>query len=109
MFRFKHENLDVCRLTVECVQWFRSAHWPRGTSHLKDQGCRAIDSVAINIAEGVGRGRRAPAAGRNHLSIAHASAAEACAVLDLIELDGGPAVQEKLRRVGVMLVKMGGG
>ncbi|MFK7928975.1 MAG: four helix bundle protein, partial [Myxococcota bacterium] len=75
----------------------------------KDQGCRAMDSVSLNLAEGVGRGRRAPAAGRNHLSIALGSAAEACAVLDLVDLPGGNEVQAKLRRVGIMLLKLGGG
>ncbi|MFK7928386.1 MAG: four helix bundle protein [Myxococcota bacterium] len=109
MFRFKHETLDAYRLSVECVHWFREAHWPRGTSHLKDQGCRAMDSVALNIAEGIARGRRATAAGRNHLSIAVGSAAEACAVLDLVHLEGGAEIQEKLRRVGIMLLRLGGG
>ncbi|MFK7930919.1 MAG: four helix bundle protein [Myxococcota bacterium] len=78
-------------------------------SHLKDQGCRAMDSVALNIAEGIARGRRATAAGRNHLSIAVGSAAEACAVLDWVHLNGGAEVQEKLRRVGIMLLRLGGG
>lgn len=109
MFRFKHENLDVYRLTNECVGWFRSVRWPRGTSHLKDQGCRAMDSAALDIAEGMARGRRAPGAGQNHLSIALGSVSEACTVLDLVQLNGGAEVQEKLRRVGIMLVKLGAG
>jgi len=68
-----------------------------------------MDSVALNIAEGMARGRRATAAGRNQVSIAVGSAAEACAVLDLIDVRGGQAVQETLRRVGIMLLNLGAG
>ena len=52
----------------------------RGKASLKEQGCRAADSVVLNIAEGRARGG---GAGENHFRIALGSAAEVCAVLDL--------------------------
>ena len=105
MFRFAHETLDAYGLAVEVARWFRRAQWPRGSAHLKDQGCRAMESAVLNIAEG--RSRGGEKAGANHLRIALGSAAEACAVLDLVDLDEAAAQQEKLRRVGVMLTRLG--
>ncbi len=61
---------------------------------------------AADIAEGAGR-RLANAAGKNHHQIALGSAAEACAVLDLVNtLPGAPEHQQKLRRIGAMLAKL---
>ncbi len=54
----------------------------------------------LNIAEGAGR--RGDAA-RNHFRIALGSAAEVCAVLDLVGLAGGAERQDELRRIGAML------
>ncbi len=61
-------------------------------------------SAALNIAEGKARGGKAES---NHYGIAQGSAAEACAVLDLVNMDGATEQQQKLRRVGAMLSRMG--
>ncbi len=45
---------------------------------------------------------------RNHLRIALGSAAETCAVLDLVALPEAPARQAELRRIGAMLRRLGG-
>ena len=42
-------------------------------------------------------------AAKNHFRIALGSAAETCAVLDLMELPGGQDRQTELRRIGAML------
>ena len=47
--------------------------------------------------------------GRNrvkHFRYAQASAAEACAVLDLVHIDGSHAIQQQLRRIGAMANKL---
>ena len=102
-FRFDHETLDVYKLSLEVSRWFSVADFPRGWAWLRDQGVRSAGSVPLNIAEGRSR---AGAARKNHYRIAMGSAAEACAVLDIIELPGGTEHQEKLRRVGAMLAKL---
>ena len=103
-FLFPHERLEVYRLAVEAVRDLRRVRWPRGTAHLKDNAIRSVESTVLNIAEGVGRG---PGKARlNHHRIAGGSAAEAAAVLDCLDLDGGPAIKQKLRRVGAMLNQM---
>jgi four helix bundle protein len=99
-FVFDHERLDAYRLAVEVVRWLASTKFPPGNADLRDQALRASRSIALNIAEGQARGGDA---GRNHCRIAAGSAAETCAVLDLVDLPGGPEQQEKLRRIGVML------
>ena len=48
---FDHERLDCYRLAIEVNRWFSRAGFPRGRSHLRDQGLRASDSVVCNIAE----------------------------------------------------------
>ena len=58
----------------------------------------------LNIAEGMGKRGDSR---RNHLRIAKGSAAEACAVLDIIDLPRGDEHQELLRRVGAMLGGLG--
>ena len=102
-YDYRFEQMDVYRVAVAVARWMRSQHWPTGTSHLRDQGTRAADSMALNIAEGIGRGGKP---GRNHLRIAQGSAAEALAVLDLLDLPGGVEQQQRLRRVGAMLTKL---
>ena len=102
-FRFAHESLDAYRLSVEVARWFRETRWPTGSASLRDQGLRAIQSTALNIAEGRSNTPRAKA---NHYRIALASAAEASAVLDLVDLPGGTDAQQKVHRIGAMLQRM---
>lgn len=104
-YDYGFERTDVYRLAVRVARWMRRSSWPAGTAHLRDQGTRAADSVVLNIAEGLSRGGKP---GRNHLRIAQGSAGEALAVLDLVDLPGGPEQQQLLRRVGAMLQKMKG-
>ena len=96
---FLHEKLHCYQLAVEIGRWLRAADFPVGEASLRDQGKRAADSVALNIAEGtrmVGKNRR------KYFAYAEASAAEACAVLDLIDIDGSAETQWRLRRVAAM-------
>ena len=79
--------------------------FPRGLSDLKNQGCRAATSVALNLAEGLQRSGKARS---NHLSIARGSAAEALTVPDIVQPAGAAEQMEKLRRLDRMLEKMGG-
>jgi len=72
---------------------------------LRDQAVRAAPPVVLNIAEGRARGGQA---GRNHFKIALGSAAETCAVLDLLSTDVARQNQLLLRRVGAMLRKLAG-
>ena len=100
---FDFEAMDVYDVSKEVARWFRSTRWPTNSGKLRDQGMHAADSAALNIAEGRMTGG---ARGRHHYRIAHGSAGEACAVLDLIDLDGGAEQQAKLRRVGAMLNRL---
>ena len=70
---FAHEVLHAYRVALEVARWVRSARWPRGDAHLKDQARRAADSVVLNLAEGASheKGHRP-----KHFAIAKASAAE---------------------------------
>ncbi|MBW1878651.1 MAG: four helix bundle protein [Deltaproteobacteria bacterium] len=101
---FRHENLDVYRLAVRVARWAAHQGIPASRRHLRDQLVRAADSVVLNIAEGCGQ--EPGAARRNHFRIAMGSASETCAVLDLVNLPGGPERQQELRRVGAMLSRM---
>jgi four helix bundle protein len=101
---FDHEGLEVYRLALEVSHWLLGAEFPRGTAWIRDQAQRSIGSVVLNIAEG--RSRRSEGARRNHYRIALGSAAEACAALDILPLQGAPANQTKLRRVGAMLARL---
>ena len=93
-------------LEVEVARWFAQTGFPRGRAELRKQGQDAADSVVLNIAEGAGR-RLANAAGKNHHQIALGSAAETCAVLDLVStVPGATEQQQKLRRIGAMLARL---
>lgn len=97
---FPHEKLLCYQLAVAISRWVRLTDFPTGDSSLKDQAKRAADSIALNVAEGtraVGKNRR------KHFRYAEASAAEVCAVLDLVALDGGEDIQRDLRRVAAMI------
>ena len=98
-----HENLDVYKLAVKAARSIRGARWPHGEAQLKDQAKRAADSVVLNLAEGCYHQGKAKL---NYFRIASGSAAEACAVLDLIPLAGGSEIQQELRRVTAMLRKL---
>ena len=102
---FPHENLDCYRLSVEVARWMGAAKFPAGCADLGDQGRRAARSISLNIAEAARQGQ----AGVNHFRVALGSAAEACAVLDLVDLAGAAEQQAKLRRVGAMLRRLSGG
>ena len=103
-YRFDFESMHVYRLAVEVALWARRTRWPGSAGKLKSEAIRACDSVVLNIAEGR---MRLDAAGNNHFRIARGSAGEAMAVLDLVVLPDGPAQQQKLRRIGAMLNRLG--
>ena len=98
-----HENLDAYRLSRDVARWMRSVRFPRGDADLRDQAVRATSSCLLNIAEGC-----ASAGGnrKRHYRIAMGSAAEACAVLDLVDLPGGSRRQQELRRIVAMVAKL---
>ena len=98
-----HENLDAYRVALDVARWLRSTTFPPGDSALRDQAIRAACSCVLNVAEG------AHSLGGNrgqHFRIARGSAAETCAVLDLVDLPGGPERQAELRRVVAMLCRL---
>jgi four helix bundle protein len=97
---FSHETLIAYRLALGVARWLRSTRFPMGDSGLRDQGVRAACSCVLNLAEGASAmgGNR-----RKHFAIAKASAAETCAVLDLVELSDGAERQAELRRVAAMI------
>ena len=97
---FDHEHFDCYRLATSVARWVRKARFPRGDADLRRQAVRAADSVVLNIAEGTARKNDAA---KNHFRIALGSAAETCAVLDLVELPQAAARQHELRRIGAML------
>jgi four helix bundle protein len=101
---FGHENLDVYRLAVRVARWAARQSIPAARRHLRDQLARAADSVVLNIAEGCGQDPGA--ARRNHFRIAKGSAAETCAVLDLLDFPDAAERQQELRRVGSMLTRL---
>jgi len=97
---FPHERLEAYKLALSTARWVLKLKFPRGLSHLRDQAVRCSTSIPLNIAEGnalMGDARR------NHLRIAHGSAAELCALLDLIDFPDTEEQQHNLRRVGAML------
>jgi four helix bundle protein len=98
-----HERLDAYRLALQVARWIRTTRFPSGDSNLRDQAKRAADSVVLNVAEGCGRsgGDR-----RRHFTIAAASAAECCAVLDLVDLPEGAVRQAELRRIVAMASRL---
>ena len=87
------ERLDTYRLAVEFHRNLPSA---RGS--LGDQLTRASASVALNLAEGLGRSSKKDRA--RFFEIAKASAMECAAVLDLL-----PDVPEDARRLVRRLVQ----
>ena len=102
-YRHHHERLDAYRVAVEAARAIRSASWPAGEADAKSQAKRAANSVVLNIAEGTAREGKSR---RYHYGVASGSAAEATAVLDIVDLECGPEVQQKLRRVAAMLRRL---
>ena len=105
-FQFYVERLDVFQVAVEFVAWVRTLECFAGDGDRKKQLWRAADSIALNIAEGVGRGP-----GRSRLGffrIAMGSASECAAVLAILAAHGVDvdAGRDSLRRVGAMLSRM---
>lgn len=100
---FPHESLDCYRIAVGVARWVAATRFPSRHADLADQAMRAAQSVVLNIGEGMAL---QGAARRHHLRIALGSAAEACAVLDLVALPEGPARQADLRRIGAMLRRL---
>lgn len=100
---FPHEHLDCYRLAVTVSRWVSKARFPPRCASLTDQAVRASQSVVLNTAEGAARGGPA---GRNHFRIALGSAAELCAVLDLVDLPEAADRQAELRRIGAMLRRL---
>ena len=94
------EQLDTYKLAVTLNHTVADLCFPNGRSHLRDQGIRAADSLVLNIAEGMGRGRTTRA-GKNHFRIARGSLLEVYAVLDILRVI--PAHQETFRRLDRML------
>lgn len=97
---FPHESLDCYHLAVAVARWVAATRFPARHADLADQALRAAQSVVLNIAEGAAR--RGPTS-KNHFRIALGSAAEASAVLDLVDVPEAAARQAELRRVGAML------
>ena len=97
---FDHEQLICYQLGLDVARELAITAFPRGEAQLKDQAVRASRSVVLNIAEGRARGGQA---GRNHYRIAHGSAAETSAALDLSRVRGAEPLQKKLRRIGSLL------
>jgi len=97
---FPHESLDCYRLAVPLARWVATVRFPSRHADLADQALRAGQSIPLNIAEGCARGGPA---GKNHFRIGLGSAAELCAILDVVDLPGGAERQAELRRIGAML------
>ena len=89
-----YERLDVYRCAIEHLAFvFRSVpKIPRGNSVLVDQWRRAAMSVALNIAEGVGKTSEADR--MNRYAIARGEAMECGAIIDVVGLLGAVAAPE---------------
>jgi four helix bundle protein len=83
--QFGHEQLDVYRLAIDYVAWsYALAKELKGIDrHARDQLLRAAQSVALNIAEGNGKGTNADR--RRFFEIARGSALECAAIQDYLE------------------------
>ena len=95
---------DVRQVALGVARWAARQSIPAARKHLRDQLGRAADSMVLNIAEGAGHDPGESR--RHHFRIAAGSAAELCAILDLVVLPGADEQQVELRRVGAMLARM---
>src|SRR5436190_13605133 len=106
---FDHEKLDVYRETISFVAWLSTLLDGAGRiGDVKDQLDRASTSVALNIAEG--NGKYALKDRCKFFDIAHGSALECAAGLDVLVAKGKLASdqirpgKERLQRVVRMLM-----
>ena len=102
-YTFCHETLNAYQLAVPVARAMRAAKFARGDADLADQARRAAQSMVLNIAEGRAHTGKARL---HHYAVAHGSAAELCAVLDLVDLPDREALQDQLRRVGLLLHRL---
>ena len=110
---FGHEQLDVYRLSIDYVAWaYALARALKGADrHARDQLIRASHSIALNIAEGNGKGTNADR--RRFFEIARGSALECAAIQDCMAackvIDAKQNRQGKvmLTRIVSMLTKLG--
>ena len=80
---FDHERLDVYREAIEFIAWVSSLLEGRARlGDVKDQLDRASTSIALNIAEG--NGKYSPKDRCRFFDIAHGSALESAAGLDIL-------------------------
>lgn len=107
-----HEKLDVYRLAIEFygIALEILAQYPRGNASIADQFQRAALSIPLNIAEGVGKTRKADRA--RFYAIARGSAMESGAILDVSRVrkvvENGQYEEGKvlLERIVAMLSRM---
>ena len=75
--------------------------------YLKQQLCRASDSILLNVAEGASQQSYAMA--KKHYRIAFASAAECAAAIDLMSIRNAKQSHDArilIERIGMMLKKL---
>ena len=110
---FGHEKLDVYQVSINYVSWaYNLARRLRGANrHARDQLLRASQSIALNIAEGNGKGTDADR--RRYFEIARGSALECAAIQDCLAAcdvlvnDENQEGKEMLMRIVSMLTKLG--
>ncbi len=110
---FGHEQLDVYRLAIDYVAWgYKLAKELRGVDrHARDQLLRAAQSIALNIAEGNGKGTNDDR--RRFFEIARGSALECAAIQDCLEACHVLSAEQNLRgkamlaRIVSMLTRLG--
>jgi four helix bundle protein len=107
-----YERLDVYQRTIEFLAIILPVidDFPRGHAAVRDQLRRAALSIALNIAEGVGRTTATDT--KRFYAIARGSATECGAVLDvgrllrIVEADTAQKAKGLLERIVSMLTKM---
>ncbi len=108
-FRFDHEKLEVYREAIAFTAWLSTLlDGSVRIGDVKDQLDRASTSIALNIAEG--NGKYAPKDRCRFFDIAHGSALECAAGLDVLVAKGKVTAdqirpgKESLQRVVRMLI-----
>ena len=107
---FDHEKLEVYREAIAFVAWSSGLMESiQRAGEVKDQLDRASSSVALNIAEG--NGKYAPKDRCRFFDIAHGSALECAAALDVLVAKGKVTVDQiqpgKQRLQGIVRMLMG--